>query len=154
MGLANVWTAFPFLLLAAGVSALEQDDLRPGMKPDEVASVYTSLRSCSNALFIEGPDFMAWDAALFDRDARVEVRFGQSRASMIVIRIYLGQGDDGREVLSGLAEDNSRAAGPPEVDAAGVLVWRAPSISIKLSAGDTQDGREIRLEMTSLSSSE
>jgi len=137
-----------FLLLATVIFALEPDDLWLGMKPDEVSSVYTSLRSCSNSEFIDTPDFMAWGAGLYNRDARIEVRFEQNISSMILIRIFLGQGDDGADVLRVLAEDNSRANGPPKVDVAGTMVWRTGSVSKKLSIVETRKGREVQLVMS------
>jgi len=143
-----------FLLLATVIFALEPDDLRLGMKPDEVASVYTSLRSCSNSEFIDAPDFMAWGAELYNRNARIEVRFDQSLSSMILIRIYLGPEDDGADVLQALAEDNSRAIGPPEVDAAGMMVWRTGSVSKKLSIVNTRKGRDVQLAIMALPSTE
>ncbi len=137
-----------FLLFSSGILALEPDDLRLGMKPDEVASVYTSLRSCSNSEFVDTPDFMAWGAELYNRNARVEVRFDQGISGKILIRIYLGQGDDGADVLRVLAEDNSRVAGPPIVDKNGIMVWRTGSGFKKLLIVDTHKGREIQLAIS------
>jgi hypothetical protein len=90
---------------------------------------------------------MGWDAALFDRDAKVEVRFEADRADLVVIRIFLGPGDEGSDALGALAEDLTRASGPPGLEADGGLVWRTASATKGLSLEDAEEGREIRLSM-------
>lgn len=148
--LAWLWVAMLVSLVGVvGAGALEPDELRPGMNPDAVASVYTSHRSCSNSVFKEEPGFMTWDAVLYNRSARVEVRFGQGLASVIVIRIFLEPGDDGADALRELADEHTRRSGPPESGAGGRKRWVSGTLIVELAVEEVQGRRELRLVMSS-----
>ncbi|OHD17856.1 MAG: hypothetical protein A2Y38_13150 [Spirochaetes bacterium GWB1_59_5] len=140
------------LMAVAGAGALEPDELRPGMDPDAVASVYTSLRSCSNSAFLEEPDFIAWDASLFNRSARIEARFDKGLASVIVIRIFLESGDDGADILRELTDEHTRRSGPPQTGADGRMRWFSATLIVELAVERIQGRSELRLVMSAAAS--
>jgi len=147
--LARLWIlVFISLVAVANLGALEPDELRPGMDPGAVASVYTSHRSCSNSVFLEQPGFMSWGAQLFNRSAKIEVRFDQELASIITIRIFLEPGDDGADVLSQLTEDHARLSGPPAINADGGRRWVSGSLVVELAVETIGGIREVRLVLS------
>lgn len=139
------------LVAVAGIGALEPDELRPGMDPGAIASVYTSHRSCSNSVFLEGPGFMSWDASLYNRSAKIEVRFDQGLARVILIRIFLEPGDDGADVVLELSDEYTKMSGPPEIGAGGRMRWVSGTLIVELAVEEIQGRRELRLVMSATS---
>lgn len=139
------------LIAVAGIGALEPDELRPGMDPGAVASVYTSHRSCSNSVFFEEPGFMSWDATLYSRSARIEVKFDEGLSSVVLIRILLEPGDDGADVMRELLDERTRRSGPPETGTGGLSRWVAGSLTVALSVEMIGGSREVRLVLSTTS---
>jgi len=147
--LARLWIlVFVSLVAVAGLGALEPDELRPGMDAWAVVSVYTSHRACSNSVFLEQPGFMSWDAQLFNRSAKIEVRFDQELASIITIRIFLEPDDDGADVLSQLVSDHARVSGPPAISADRNRRWVSGSLVVELAVEAIDGIREVRLVLS------
>jgi hypothetical protein len=127
--------------------AQEADYLRLGMRPDEAASVYTSLRSCSNAPFDEAPGLMSWEGPLYGGYADIELRFGPKGAESIGYRISPSSSASTRAILAAVIADRELAHGPATSKTNEGAAWLLPGI--KLSAG--LDGTEVvmRLEGSS-----
>ena len=103
--------AFLLLLVLVSAGAMEDDYLQVGMGEDAVVSVFTQFRSCANGLLEEGPGWLAWDAQLRDRLARVEVAFLEGRAVRVVFRYAPKADETNREFLDALVEDESLRQG-------------------------------------------
>jgi len=136
------------MVAVAGIGALEPDELRPGMDPGAVASVYTSHRSCSNSVFVEEPGFMGWDASLYNRPAKIEVQFSGGLARVVTIRILLDTGDSGAELMRELSDEYTRMAGAPAPGDGGGRLWVTGSLTVELAVEENQGLRELRLVMS------
>jgi hypothetical protein len=134
-----------WLFPTANAGALETDDLILGMTPDGAASIYTSLRSCSNAVYTERPGFMAWEASLHGRNAEIEVRFASGLSNLVVVRMFLESGDTGRDLFDFLIACGVRDHGPAREAAADYAVWSTPGGELRVERELSPDRREIRL---------
>ena len=118
---------FLFLVVLMSAGAMEDDYLQVGMGEDAVVSVFTQFRSCSNGVLEESPGWLAWDAQLGNRPARVEVFFLEGRAVRIVFRYVPEAGESGGELLDALVEDESRRQGSrPTPLGDGRFRWDSP----------------------------
>lgn len=136
------------LITVAGLGALEPDELRPGMDPSAVAAIYTSHRSCSNSVFLEQPGFMSWDATLYNRSARIEVKFDGGLARVVAIRILLESGDDGADIVRDLTDEYTRLSGLPEISAGDGKRWVFGTMVVELSIEVINGTREVQLVLT------
>lgn len=133
----RVSLALAFMAVAAlRVNAQELDYLRPGMKPHEAASVYTALRSCSNAPFTEGPGLMGWEAPLYGGYASIEIRFGPSGAETLSYRIRPSGGSDAASLLAAAVSDRTRAHGAPSTREGGGAYWILPEGRLEIQLVD------------------
>ncbi|MEW6548303.1 MAG: hypothetical protein AB1407_02470 [Spirochaetota bacterium] len=140
--------AFLLLLAVVSVGAMEDDYLQVGMGEDAVVSVFTQYRSCANVALEEGPGWLAWDAQLGNRLARVEVAFLEGRAVRIVFRYVPEVGESGGELLDALVEDESRRQGSRPTPLGDVRFrWDSPGRRTTvelLAAGAGWEARIIR----------
>lgn len=131
--------AFAFMaVVAISVGAQEPDYLRLGMRPHEAASVYTALRSCSNAPFTEGTGLMGWEAPLYGGYASIEIRFGPSGAERLSYRIRPSGDSDAASMLAAAVSDRTRAHGAPSAREDGGASWILPEgrLEIRLVVGE------------------
>ena len=131
--------ALAFMAVAAlRVSAQEPDYLRLGMKPHEAASVYTALRSCSNAPFTEGPGLMGWEAPLYGGYASIEIRFGSSGAEVVSYRMRSSGASDAAAMFAAAVVDRTRAHDVPSTREGGGAFWILPEgrLEIRLVDGE------------------
>lgn len=141
----RVSIAFVLMAVAAGsVGAQEPDYLRLGMKPHEAASVYTALRSCSNAAFTEGPGLMVWEAPLYGGYASIVIRFGPSGAETLSYRIRPSGGADAASMLAAAVVDRTRAHGAPSAREGGGAYWILPEGRLKIELV----GGELLIELS------
>lgn len=110
-------------LAAFAAGAQEPDYLRLGMRPHEAASVYTALRSCSNAPFTEGPGRMGWEAPLYGGYASITLRFGVGGAEVVSYRIRPSGASDAAAMLAAAVVDRTRAHGSPTAGDGGGASW-------------------------------
>lgn len=143
------------LLLAIAVpsTALEPNDLRPGMDMMAVASVYTSHRSCGNYEFREQPQSIGWDATLYGRRSRVEIHFEDGLATSVLILLELQSGEDGHALFAALTEERNRDLGKPlpRSPAASALgtsgqAGGVPEVAVPVSVVWSRDGHLIHLK--------
>lgn len=119
LGIIGGSAAVLCLLLLGGAfpaTALEPNDLRPGMSRAAVAAVYTGHRSCGSYEFREEPQLLSWEAHLYSRPARVEILFEGDAASLVTIVLFLAPGDDGSGLFLALTEERIRDLGAPLPD--------------------------------------
>jgi hypothetical protein len=83
------------------------------MSKTAAVSVYTGHRSCGNYEFREEPQAISWDASLYGRPARVDIRFDGNTATSILIVLYLESGDDGSSLFESLVRERIRDLGSP-----------------------------------------
>lgn len=137
--------ALAFMAVAAlRVSAQEPDYLRLGMKPHEAASVYTALRSCSNAPFTEGPGLMGWEAPLYGGYASIEIRFGSSGAETLSYHIRPSGGADAASMFAAAVVDRTRAHGAPSAREGGGALWILPEGRLEIQLVDG----ELHIELS------
>lgn len=142
----RVSIAFAFMAIAAGsVGAQEPDYLRLGMRPHEAASVFTALRSCSNAPFTEGPGLMGWEAPLYGGYATIALRFGVGGAESVSYRIRPSGVSDAAAMLAAAVADRTQAHGAPAAREGGGASWILPEGRLEIRLADG----ELAIELSS-----
>lgn len=140
------------LVVSICAGALEDDELRIGMSEAAVVSVFTQHRSCANVVLEEGPGWLAWEARLRDRPARVEVSFSEGRAARIVFRFTLEVDESGREFLAALVADESLRQGTePAPSGEGRFRWDSPGRTATAELSAAGDGWEARITLEAVS---
>lgn len=123
-------------LAVFSAGAQEPDYLRLGMKPHEAASVYTALRSCSNAPFLEGPGIMGWEAPLYGGYASITLRFGVSGAESVTYRIRPWGASDAATMLAAAVVDRTRVHGAASKGEGGAASWILPEGRLEMRLVD------------------
>jgi hypothetical protein len=100
----------------------------------------------------EGPGWLAWEAKLRDRPARVEVSFLMDRADRIVFRFTLDSDESDRELLAALVADESlRQGSRPTPLGEWRFRWASPGRMTTVEFAAAGAGRETRITLEAVS---